>query len=74
MAEIKSASCKRGYNQIRKCDEEAFRSEFMEIFGIRSRISFYNRINGKSEPKMSEIAKINNLFRKYGVTTNIWGE
>ena len=74
MTEIKSASCKRGYNQLRRCDEEAFRSEFMEIFKIRTRNSFYNRINGKPEPKMSEIAKINNLFRKYGVTTNIWGE
>ena len=74
MAEIKSASCKRGYNQIRRCDEEQFRAEFMELFGIRTKQSFYNRLNGKPEPKMSEIAKINQLFRKYGVTTNIWGE
>ena len=74
MAEIKSASCKRGYNQIRRCDEEQFRAEFMELFGIRTKQSFYNRLNGRPEPKMSEIAKINNLFRKYGVTTNIWGE
>ena len=74
MAEIKSASCKRGYNQIRRCDEEQFRTEFMELFGIRTKQSFYNRLNGRPEPKMSEIAKINNLFRKYGVTTNIWGE
>ena len=74
MAEIKSASCKRGYNQIRRCDEEQFRAEFMELFGIRTKQSFYNRLNGRPEPKMSEIAKINQLFRKYGVTTNIWGE
>ena len=74
MAEIKSASCKRGYNQIRRCDEEQFRAEFMELFGIRTKQSFYNRLNGRPEPKLSEIAKINNLFRKYGVTTNIWGE
>ena len=74
MAEIKSASCKRGYNQIRRCDEEQFRAEFMELFGIRTKQSFYNRLNGRPEPKLSEIAKINNLFRKYGVTANIWGE
>ena len=53
MAEIKSASCKRGYNQIRRCDEEQFRAEFMELFGIRTKQSFYNRLNGKPEPKMS---------------------
>ena len=74
MASITSASCKRGYNQLRRCDEEAFRVEFMQIFNIRTRNSFYNRINGKPEPKISEVEKINSLFRKYGVTANIWGE
>ena len=74
MATINSASCKKGYMQIRKCDEEQFRAEFMQIFNIRTKQSFYNRINGKPEPKISEVEKINSLFRKYGVTANIWGE
>lgn len=74
MTTIKSASFKNGYNQLRKMDEENFRSEFMEMFGIRTEQSFRNRLNGKTEPKISEVAKINSLFRKYGVTSNIWGE
>ena len=73
MTSITSASCKKGYMQIRKCDEEKFRAEFMEMFGLRSRLSFYNRINGRTEPKLSEIQKISALFKKYGVT-DIWGE
>lgn len=74
MTATNTASCKSGYRQLRKSDEENFRAEFMEIFNIRTRNSFYSRLNGRPEPKMSEIQKINNLFRKYGVTANIWGE
>ena len=74
MTTIITASCKSGYRQLRKSDEEKFRAEFMEIFKIRTRNSFYSRLNGKPEPKMSEIQKIDQLFRKYGVTTNIWGD
>lgn len=73
MTDIKSASCKKGYRQLRKCDEEKFRAEFMGLFNIRTKQSFYNRINGKHEPKFSEIQKISALFKKYGVT-DIWGE
>lgn len=73
MKAINSASCKRGYNQLRRCDEEQFRAEFMELFNIRTKQSFYNRLNGKHEPKLSEMQKISALFKKYGVT-DIWGE
>lgn len=59
------------YRQIKNGDVERFRKDFMKTLGIKGRTTFFRRINGEVEPKVTEAERIEEVFKKYGVA-NIW--
>lgn len=65
-------SFRRGYDQLQRKDIVAAKRELMEALGLSSNIGFYNRLNGKVIPKVTEAEVIEGIFAKYGVI-EVWG-
>lgn len=63
-----------GYLQLRQMDVENATSDLWEALGINNRNSFTQYKTGKIEPKASQAAAVEAVFKKYGVTANIWGK
>lgn len=63
-----------GYIQLRQMDVEDATTELWEALGINNRNSFTQYKTGKIEPKASQAAAVEAVFKKYGVTKNIWGK
>lgn len=70
---MKDYAFKRGYMQVKKKDLRNLRKEIMQALGVVTIQTFYNRMNGDVEPRVSEMKAIESIFRKYGIT-EIWGE
>ena len=69
---IRPHSFRRGYDQLQRKDVVAAKKELMEALGLSSNIGFYNRLNGKVIPKVTEAEIIEGIFAKYGVI-EVWG-
>ena len=69
---IRPHSFRRGYDQLQRKDIVAAKKELMEALGLSSNIGFYNRLNGKVIPKVTEAEIIEGIFAKYGVI-EVWG-
>lgn len=69
---IDSYSFRLGYSQIPMRDAKAVKEEIMAALNITSRMGWYQRLWGKIEPKVSEVAAINDIFSKYGIK-EVWG-
>lgn len=63
-----------GFMQLRQIDVEAATRDLWEALGVKNRNSFAAYKSGKVEPKASQAVAVELVFRKYGVTTNIWGK
>lgn len=68
-----SFSFKKGYGQISVKDAKAIKRRIMSALNLKGDKSWYNRLNGKVEPKVSEAEKIEQIFKSYNIT-DIWGE
>jgi hypothetical protein len=68
-------SFKKGFMQLRQMDAKNVREEIEDALGISERVTgtWYNRLNGKIEPRYSEAKKIEAIFSKYGIT-DVWGK
>lgn len=66
-------SFKKGWGQVKNIDMPVVRKKIESALGIRNRNSFYNRLNGDVEPKVSEAKAIESIFSEYGIT-EVWGE
>lgn len=62
----------RGYNNLPRKHLREVREEITSALGI-SRESFYRRLRGEVEPKVSEAKKIEEIFNRYDIS-NIWGD
>jgi hypothetical protein len=62
----------KGMSEIRKKDLPKIKKEIKDALFIFNDTTWYKRINGKIEPKVSEYEAIETIFLKYGVT-EIWG-
>jgi len=69
---IRPHSFRRGYEQLKKGEYLEVRREIMEALNITTEMSFYNRLNGKVIPKVTEAEIIEGIFAKYGVI-EVWG-
>ena len=69
---IRPHSFRRGSDQLQRKDVVAAKKELMEALGLSSNIGFYNRLNGKVIPKVTEAEIIEGIFAKYGVI-EVWG-
>lgn len=62
----------KGWNQVQQKDVQLVRDELMIALGITTSPAFLMRLYGRIEPKVSEAAAIEQVFRKYNITS-IWG-
>ena len=69
---IRPHSFRRGYDQLQRKDVVAAKKELMEALGLSSNIGFYNRLNGKVIPKVTEAEIIEGIFAKRGIL-EVWG-
>ena len=63
-----------GFMQLRQIDVEAATKELWQALRINNRNTFAAYKFGRIEPKASQAVAVEWVFRKYGVTTNIWGK
>ncbi len=63
---------KRGFMQIKQKDIASVKLEIMTLLNITTRASWLRRLNGKVEPKVTEVSAINGVFNRYGIT-DVWG-
>ncbi|MDR3188093.1 MAG: hypothetical protein LBT94_02780 [Prevotellaceae bacterium] len=63
----------KGVGRIKEKDKKKFYKDVCEVFGVKTRTSYYRYVRGLIEPKISEAEALEKVFKKYGVTTNIWG-
>mgnify|MGYP007108682335 CR=1 FL=1 len=66
-------SFKKGWVQVPKNKSDEVRNRIMVVLGLQARNSFYIRLRGAIEPKVSEAQAIEKIFAMYGIT-DIWGD
>lgn len=66
-------SFKCGFGQVKQKDAKEVRRKIMDALGLTTRASWYARLNGVVEPKLSEAKAIEEIFHAYGVK-EIWGD
>jgi hypothetical protein len=65
---------KKGWKNLRYNDRKAVMSEIMAALNIKSLESFHRRKRGIPSPRMEEVDKINEIFKKYNVPPEeVWG-
>lgn len=72
MSVPRTFSFRKGYRKLTLNDSAVVREELKESLGLNNN-SFYRRLRGEVEPKITEVERIENIFSKYGVT-DIWGD
>lgn len=65
-------SFKLGFSQVKQKDAKEVRELIMKALGLTTRASWYSRLNGSVEPKVSEARAIEEVFTKFGIT-KVWG-
>lgn len=73
MGEKYTAGFHKGWNQLRLMDTQQAQKELMDALGIKNKMSWNKYRNGQIEPKASQAAKVEEVFKKYGIT-NVWGK
>lgn len=63
-----------GYMQLRQLDVKQATADLWEALGINNRNTFSLYRRGLREPSASAAVAVELVFRKYGITSNIWGK
>lgn len=66
-------SFQKGWKQLPQAKAQEAKKRISKALGLRFPSSFYYRLNGKCEPKVSEARAIEEIFHSYGIK-EIWGE
>ena len=66
-------SFKKGFAQLSTKEASEVRAKIMSSLGLNSRASWYIRLNGNVEPKISEVNVIEAIFKEYNIT-EVWGD
>ena len=64
-------SFRTGWSLLRQKDAADAKASIMAALKINTRMAWYNRLNGRVEPKVSEVKAIEAVFAKYGIK-QIW--
>ena len=70
--EMNEFSFKLGFSQVKRKDVQEVKNRIMNALGLRTRVSWYARLNGTVEPKVSEAKIIESVFADFGIT-QVWG-
>lgn len=62
----------KGFNQVQVQHVSAVKKEIMKALKVNTRVSWYSRLYGNVEPKVSEAKSIESIFSKYGIK-EVWG-
>lgn len=65
-------SFKKGWGKLQRKDSKDVMKDIMEALELDTTVSFYRRLRGEVEPKISEHESIEKIFASYGVT-DVWG-
>lgn len=65
-------SFQKGWSQVKQGEAATVRSKLMAALNITTRMAFLDRLNGKVEPKVTEYAAIEKVFKSYGIK-EVWG-
>ena len=66
-------SFQKGMNQVQIGRRQFIRKRIMDALGLTTYPSYYQRLNGNVEPKISEAKIIEEIFAKEGIK-QVWGE
>lgn len=66
-------SFQKGWSQVKNKDTVNVRKEIMKALNIKSKSTFYDRLKGIIEPKVSEAKAIEAIFSDHGIK-EVWGE
>lgn len=61
-----------GWSQVRQSDLQEVKDEILTSLNLKQKVSWYQRLYGNIEPKITEYWKIEEIFHKHGIT-QIWG-
>lgn len=61
-----------GFSQVQKRDLKEVRHRIMSVLNLTTRASWYARLNGRVEPRISEVRQIEEIFEEYGIK-EVWG-
>ena len=61
-----------GWSQVRQGDLQEVKDEILTSLNLKQKVSWYQRLYGNIEPKITEYWKIEEIFHKHGIT-QIWG-
>jgi hypothetical protein len=62
----------KGFGQVPNESVKEVRAELMQVLCLNNMQSWYNRLYGKKEPRISEAEKITAVFAKFDIH-DIWG-
>ena len=72
---MKAWSFRKGYNHLRRCDQDVVKAEIMQFLGITTRMAWSKRIRGIVDPRISEFNFITEAIHRRGVAKkDIWEE
>lgn len=63
-----------GFMRLQLKDIKAATEELLVALEINNRVSFGHYRYGRIEPKASQAAAVEAVFKKYGIIENIWGK
>lgn len=66
-------SFKKGFRQLPVAKTKEVKESIMQALEIKGKMTWYARLNGKVEPRVSEAQKIEEIFYMYNIT-DIWGK
>lgn len=66
-------SFRKGWSQLPKNKTAEVRELIMEALQLKTRNTFYIRMRGEIEPKVSEAESIEAIFKDHGIT-DVWGD
>lgn len=69
---MRNYAFEKGFSQVMNKDVQAVRHEIMDALNVTTRPAFLSRLRGEVEPRVSEAAKIEEVFAKYGIK-DVWG-
>lgn len=67
-------SFKNGVNQLKRNSFEPFKQEVMMFLSMTSNSTYYSKQKGVRPMSPSDMATIERIFKKHGVTQNIWSD
>lgn len=62
----------KGYNQVPVARANEVRDKILSALGLKTRVSWYQRLYGNVEPKISEARAVESVFAEYGIK-EVWG-